>query len=160
MSTQKSHPTHKGSTTTQGADRRAGTQGAIAKLVSERTEMLTLFCRVAGLEPYEQGRYKTPPREVFQEFLQVLVDYLAAGHFSLYERIANGNERRRAVSDLAAQMYPRIAETTQAALDFNDRYDGKPFEISPMFHEHLSQLGELLAKRIEIEDKIINQILH
>jgi regulator of sigma D len=161
MNSQKSGTTSKAdATTTKGQDRRTGTQGAVSKLVAERTEMLTLFCRVAGLEPYEQGRHKSPPREVFQEFLQVLVDYLAAGHFSLYERIANGSERRRAVSDLAAQLYPRIAESTQAALDFNDRYDGKPFEISPMFHEHLSQLGELLASRIEIEDKIINEILH
>jgi regulator of sigma D len=160
MNTQKSGSSPKAGASVKGQDRRTGTQGAIEKLVSERTEMLTLFCRVAGLEPYEQGRHKNPPREVFQEFLQVLVDYLAAGHFSLYERIANGNERRRAVSDLAAQMYPRIAETTQAALDFNDRYDGKPFEITPTFHEHLSQLGELLASRIEIEDKIIDQILH
>lgn len=160
MDMQKSGTTSKTDATTKGQDRRAGTQGAVTKLVSERTEMLTLFCRVAGLDPYEQNRHKTPPREVFQEFLQVLVNYLAAGHFSLYERIANGNERQRAVSDLAAQLYPRIAESTQAALDFNDRYDGKPFEITPMFHEHLSQLGELLASRIEIEDKIINEILH
>lgn len=159
MNMQKSGTTPKAGASTKGQDRRTGTQGAITKLVAERTEMLTLFCRVAGLEPYEQDRQKTLPREVFQEFLQVLVDYLAAGHFSLYERIANGNERRRAVSDLAAQLYTRIAETTQAALDFNDRYDGKPFEITPMFHEHLSQLGELLASRIEVEDKIINQIL-
>lgn len=159
MSTQKSHPSHKGSATTRGAERRTSSQGAIAKLVTERTEMLTLFCRVAGLDPYENGRQnKGTSREVFQEFLQVLVDYLAAGHFSLYERIANGTERRRAVSDLAAQLYQRIAESTQAALDFNDRYDGKPFEISPLFHEHLSQLGELLANRIELEDRIINEI--
>lgn len=159
MNTQKSPPAPKGSTSSTDMERRTTSQGAIAKLVAERTEMLTLFCRVAGLEPYEKGRHKTPPREVFQEFLQVLVDYLAAGHFSLYERIANGNERRRAVSDLAAQLYPRIAETTQAALDFNDMYDGKSFEITPLFHEHLSRLGELLASRIEVEDKIISQVL-
>jgi regulator of sigma D len=161
MDTQKASPAQKAGATPKSAERRITSQGAIAKLVSERTEMLTLFCRVAGLDPYENGRQnKTAHREVFQEFLQVLVDYLAAGHFSLYERIANGSERRRAVSDLAAQLYDRIAESTQVALDFNDKYDGKPFEITPMFHEHLSRLGEVLANRIELEDRIISEILH
>jgi len=139
-------------------DRRAGTLFTIDKLVAERTEMLTLFCRVAGLEPFEHLRGKIPAKELLQEFCQVLVDYLAAGHFSLYERIANGTERRRGVADQAAQIYPLIADSTQAALDFNDKYDGQHFEIAMSFHKDLSKLGEILASRIEMEDRLIGNI--
>ncbi len=140
------------------AERRGGTHLTIEKLMAERSEMLTLFCRVAGLEPFEHYRGKIPAKELLQEFCQVLVDYLAAGHFSLYERVANGTERRRSVADLAAQYYSRISDSTQAALDFNDKYDGENFEIAMSFQDDLSRLGEILAGRIEMEDRLIDEI--
>jgi regulator of sigma D len=142
----------------KGGERRTGTHFTIDKLMAERTEMLTLFCRVAGLEPFEHHRGKIPAKELLQEFCQVLVDYLAAGHFSLYERIANGTERRQNVAQLAAQVYSKIADSTQAALDFNDKYDGQHFEIAMSFQNDLSRLGEILASRIEMEDRLIVEI--
>ncbi|MEK7840613.1 MAG: Rsd/AlgQ family anti-sigma factor, partial [Pseudomonadota bacterium] len=62
---------------TPAEERRGGTQLTIEKLLAERSEMLTLFCRVAGLEPFEHYRGKIPAKELLQEFCQVLVDYLA-----------------------------------------------------------------------------------
>ncbi len=145
-------------TTVTRDERRTGTHFTIEKLMAERAEMLTLFCRVAGLEPFEHHRGRIPAKELLQEFCQVLVDYLAAGHFSLYERIANGTERRINVADLAAQVYPKISDSTQAALDFNDKYDGQYFEIAMGFQDDLSKLGEILAGRIELEDRLIDEI--
>lgn len=136
-------------------DRRAGSRDMMHKLLSERTEMFVLYCRLAGLAPY-QGKPKNGVHELLQEFCQVLVDYIAAGHFSLYERIISGTERRKELADLAAQIYPRIAETTESALAFNDHYDtDQMFELSASFHEELSKLGEQLALRIEMEDKLL-----
>lgn len=141
-------------------ERRAGTQKVIAKLHAERTEMLVLFCRVAGLETYSEGPRHAPAaqsvQQILQEFCQVLVDYIATGHFGLYERIANGQERRRQISDLAAELYPRIAESTQLALDFNDKYDCEDHCTNlGSLQNDLSRLGEILAQRIEWEDKLI-----
>ena len=53
------------------------------------------------------------------------------------------------------QSYARIARTTQAALAFHDRYDGalSPTGLAAL-HEDLSRLGEHLATRIELEDRI------
>jgi regulator of sigma D len=156
---------HRTPAPTTGAqkDRRGGTQAVVAKLIAERKEMLALYCRVAGLEPLGEVRTKNPGKpaaEVLQAFCQLLIDYIAAGHFSLYERIASGNERRREVATLAAQLYPRIAETTQTALDFNDKYDcGDHCEIGESLHKDLSRLGEELALRIELEDKLISKML-
>lgn len=138
-------------------DRRAGSREMVRKLLAERTEMFVLYCRLAGLAPYQGKPVKTNGiHELLQEFCQVLVDYIAAGHFSLYERIISGTERRKELAEVANQLYPRIAETTEAALSFNDQYDtDERFELSGAFHESLSQLGEQLALRIELEDKLL-----
>ncbi len=137
--------------------RRAGSREMVRKLLSERTEMFVLYCRLAGLTPYQGKPVKTNDvHELLQEFCQVLVDYIAAGHFSIYERIISGNERRKEVADAANQIYPRIAESTEAALAFNDQYDtDERFELSGAFHESLSNLGEQLALRIEMEDQLL-----
>ncbi|MBI3546221.1 MAG: Rsd/AlgQ family anti-sigma factor [Gammaproteobacteria bacterium] len=157
---------HKRETSASSAkanDRRAGSQELSQKLIAERTEMLTLYCQLAGVESYGSNNGKNsrskPTQELLQKFCQVLVDYIAAGHFSLYERIINGTERRQQVSALAEKLYPRIASTTESALDFNDKYDcGDHCEIAMSFSDDLSRLGEELAARIEIEDKLIQQL--
>lgn len=137
-------------------ERRTGSRGTVQKLMDERTEMLVLFGRLAGLDAAKQGRRHAPAAELLQEFCQVMVDYLAAGHFELYERLVNGTERRRELAALAEQIYPKIADTTQAALDFNDKYDGKNgMELSMAFDDDLNRLGEVLASRIELEDRLL-----
>ena len=155
------HPRESTPSTAKTPERRTGSQDLVKKLVSERTEMLSLYCQLAGLEPYGNGKSARGKQvqELLQKFCQVLVDYIAAGHFSLYERIVNGTERRQPIAGLAEKLYPRIATTTEAALDFNDRYDcGDHCEIGLSFSDELSRLGEELAARIEIEDKLIGQL--
>jgi len=137
-------------------ERRTGSQGMIRKLLDERTEMLVLFGRLAGIDTSKQSRRHAPDTTLLQEFCQVMVDYLAAGHFELYERLVNGTERRQNLATLAEQVYPAIADTTQAALDFNDKYDGKNgMELALGFDEDLNRLGEVLASRIEMEDRLL-----
>ncbi len=140
-------------------ERRAGSRDMVRKLMDERTEMLSLYCRLAGVDTAKNGRRHAPTAELLQNFCQVMVDYLAAGHFSLYERMTNGNERRQSLAAQAEQVYPKIAETTQAALDFNDKYDGKNgLELSMAFDNDLNRLGEVLASRIEMEDKLLKLV--
>ena len=52
----------------------------VDSLLAERQEMLTMFCRVAGLEPYSPGK---PVVDLLQESCQVLMDYTAFGHFEV-----------------------------------------------------------------------------
>lgn len=134
-------------------ERRGHSQELVDKLVAERTEMLVIFCRLAGVEPYAPTR---PVQKLLQSFCQILVDYIAAGHFALYERIVEGTERREGVGNLAGRLYPRIAESTEMALDFNDKYDCEDHctELNSLSRD-LSHLGEELAARIELEDKLI-----
>lgn len=141
-------------------ERRRGTRDSLAKMVAERTQVLALYWRLAGLDPFGDTAHREPAQKLLQEFCQLLVDYIAAGHFSLYERIVNGTERRREISTLAQDLYPRISATTNAALDFNDRYDcGEDFQLPESFKSDLSRLGEDLAVRIELEDKLIARMI-
>lgn len=138
-------------------DRRSGTRSLIDKMLSERQRMLVLFERLAGVAPYSD---ETPNDDLLQEFSQILVDYIASGHFGLYERIAEGKERRRAIVNLADKLYPRIANTTQVAIEFNDVYEKANGEkISKNLNSMLSKLGEELAVRIELEDQLISEML-
>jgi regulator of sigma D len=141
-------------------ERRSGTRDSIAKMVAERTQVLALYWRLAGLDPFADVGHRDPAQKLLQEFCQLLVDYIAAGHFSLYERIVNGTERRREIATLAQELYPRIADTTTVALDFNDKYDcDDHYEISDSFKSDLSRLGEQLAVRIDLEDKLIARMI-
>ncbi len=146
------------STTSVTQERRGRSQDLVNKLVAERTEMLATFCRLAGIEPYTPDR--EPVQKMLQEFCQILVDYIAAGHFALYERISEGKERRQEVRDVAERVYPQIMKSTDTALDFNDKYDCEDHCTAlDSLSADLSRLGEDLALRIELEDQLLATIL-
>jgi len=143
-----------------GSERRMRTSNIVEHLTDERADMLVQFCRIAGVDPWEEDHSAEEVHALLQDFCEILVDYLAAGHFSLYQRCIDGQERREDIRTLAEQLYPRIAKTTQIALDFNDKYESnKTNELKPAFSDDLSQLGQALAIRIELEDKLLN-IIH
>ncbi|MGQ0659105.1 MAG: Rsd/AlgQ family anti-sigma factor [Chromatiales bacterium] len=137
--------------------RRKGSRRLVDKMLTERQHMLVLMCEVLGLKPFTGDK---PVRELLAEFNSVLVDYIAAGHFGLYQRIVEGTERRRAVIIKASKVYPKIAESTDAAVDFNDKYGGEwNFHLLDTLAGDLSALGEKLATRIELEDQVIAAML-
>jgi len=137
-------------------ERRSGTQDVIDKMLHERQEMLVLYCEMAGLEPFSHET----SLDTLKKFCEVLVDYAAFCHFEIYERIVRGQERRASVIEVAEQVYPRIVEASDFAVAFNDRYDGSAHELKLDTLSHdLSLLGEELAVRVEMEDRIIAALM-
>ena len=137
--------------------RRKGSRELIDKMLAERQQMLVLMCEVLGLKPYTADK---PVRQLVQEFTAVLVDYIASGHFGLYRHIMDGTERRQAVMNIANEVYDRIAESTDVAVDFNDKYTGEwSFHLLDTLAADLSRLGEHLAARIDLEDRIITAMI-
>jgi len=139
-------------------NRREDLQQFVQHLTTERAELLALYCRVAGVAPFynDEAGDSIKTQELLQALCQIMVDYLSMGHFSLYERIARGRERRQSINKMAEELYPGIARTTEVALHFNDKYDCEDHcELGNDFEEDLSSLGEALATRIELEDKIL-----
>lgn len=140
-----------------GSERRNRSDSIEEHLTDERADMLVQFCRIAGVEPWEDPHSADELQTMLQHFCEILVDYLAAGHFGLYQRFIDGEERRDEIRKLAEKLYPQISETTQMALDFNDKYEtkkDKDFDAS--FSDDLSKLGQALAVRIELEDQLLN----
>lgn len=135
------------------SERRAGSHRMIHELVNARAQMLTLFTELACVKPFSN---EDPVPELLQEFCEVLVDYTATAHFQLYRFFEEKQERRDAVRHVAEEIYPVISRSTQAIVDFNDRYDAskKRLELDHL-EDDLSQLGEMLAERIEMEDRLI-----
>ena len=85
-----------------------------------------------------------------------MIDYTASAHFQLYRYLADNRERRQSVLTIAEKIYPRIVETTDVILRFNDKYEAMSFDNSIEFLAvDLSNLGECLADRIQLEDKVI-----
>lgn len=137
--------------------RRLGSRRHIDRLLAQRRRVLVSLCEVLELKPFTTDK---PVHEALQDFTQMLVDYIAAGHFNLYHRIVEGKERRQAVAQAAGRVYQRIVKTSDAAMDFNDRYGGEwNFHLLDQLAEDLSALGEQLAARAELEDRIIIAML-
>lgn len=140
-------------TSSASTERRYAAKTKLNTLMESRKETLTLYNQLAGLRPFK------PDQEVqmaLQEFCEALVDYTASAHFQLYRFIDEGIERRAKVLDVAKQVYPSIADTTQQILDFNERYDCEDncHDLSDL-DKDLSNLGEILADRILYEDQVI-----
>jgi len=126
-------------------------------MLTQRTRMLKLLWQMSGQDLEHDDETL---REMLDDFLSVLVDYIAAGHFGLYERIVDGHERRISVVDTAREFYPRIADTTRTAVEFNERYGAADAQtLETRLAQDLSQLGEALATRIELEDLLIRSML-
>jgi len=143
-------------------DRRSRTRKEIKQLISERNEVLSLYCNLAGCDGSDGIDTDNIEPQILQEFCQILIDYIATGHFELYRRITEGEEKRSDMISLASTIYPRIEQTTQIAVDFNDMYDGGndyTDTLKSTLTDNLSRLGEELATRIELEDKLISTLL-
>ncbi len=138
-------------------ERRGQTFELINHMLDERKQLLALLLQVSDLEFDKPAE---PNNEMLDEFCQVLVDYIAAGHFGLYERIVQKRERRKGVAELAIKVYPRIEETTRAALAFNEKYDLDNGELDlTRIQNDLSELGEELTTRMELEDQLITRLI-
>ena len=137
-------------------------QKEIKQLINERNEVLSLYCNLAGCDGKEGVDTDHIEPQILQEFCQILIDYIATGHFELYRRITEGEEKRKDMINLADTIYPRIEQTTQIAVDFNDMYDGGNTyteQLKSALQDNLSKLGEELATRIELEDQLIYTLL-
>jgi regulator of sigma D len=142
-------------------DRRARTRKEIKQLIAERNSVLSQFYNLAS-HADQNPENSDETLELLQEFCQDLVDYLATGHFEIYRRIEEKEERRTDIVQLADQIFNRIAETTAVAVAFNDLYDtSESFnpEVLSQLPDQLSKLGEELAIRIDLEDRFINTLL-
>ncbi|MND55391.1 Regulator of sigma D [compost metagenome] len=132
-------------------ERWGGVHLLIDRWLQERHELVRAFDAL-GAEPQTLAENRKP----LLEFCAILVDYVSAGHFEIYEQLtgeakAFGDKRGL---ELADTIYPRIDVITEKLLAFNDLCDeGK------CVAEKFKELGGLLHERFELEDCLI-EVLH
>ncbi|MEE9572382.1 MAG: Rsd/AlgQ family anti-sigma factor [Candidatus Neomarinimicrobiota bacterium] len=132
-------------------ERRQSPQQLIDSIIIERKQLLAFLFQATNIN--------TPDNEFLEEFCQILVDYIAVGHFILYDRILDNKERRKTIIELAEIIYPEIEKYTQVALDFNEKYNANQDDIDgEKLKNDISILGEALTARIELEDKLISSL--
>jgi regulator of sigma D len=138
-------------------ERWGGVSDIIDRWLLERQEMLVQYCALSGLD---QNTSITDQRgEKLRRLCQILVDYVSAGHFEIYDKLMK--EGREFDDDeallKAGSLFSIIDSTTEKLLDFNDKY----LETDDLtsLDTDLSELGQTLEIRFSAEDRMIS-VLH
>lgn len=131
-----------------------GRQPAVDAWLNVRRELLVEYMDLAGLRP--PFKKVLPSREALSDFCDHLIDYISAGHFEIYEILIEAYEHadNRHLT-LSNKIIDRIQDTTEAILDFNERYSELNDEDMPDLDDDLSQLGLILEERFKWEDKLV-----
>jgi regulator of sigma D len=130
----------------------------VAALQEERSAVWTLYCQIAEMKPFSS---ENAIRPMLSEFSQLLIDYISFGHFSIYEHLIAEKQHQISTLSYAEQMYPAFSNTTESAITFSDTYDdGKRKFNTENLAQDLSVLGERLAERMELEDRLCSMLLH
>jgi regulator of sigma D len=137
-------------------ERWGGVHQLIDRWLGERRELVQAYTALS-----KSAQAPAINCESLQGFCELLVDYVSAGHFEVYEQLTS---EARAFNDqrgleLAKRIYPRIEAITEAALAFNDRCDNGDSRDNASLVAELDRLGQLLQERFELEDCLI-EVLH
>ena len=135
----------------------AGLHQALDRWLDERQDLLVRYCKLAGLPPYNAKSGQLPAAADIREFCEILVDYVSAGHFELYDHILDeASAHNQSTLAFGKKIFPLISDTTEVALRFHDTYaEAIDTDTLPNFTKDISELGEALQNRLELEDQLI-----
>lgn len=142
-------------------ERWGGVSQIVDKWLEQRQQLIVEFCTVSGVHALNSESNENP-KSGLQYFCELLVDYISAGHFEVYDHLIQEAEEfdDGSALELAKRVYPKLSLTTEAALAFNDRVEalsqGGPND--PELAHKLSQLGEALVTRFELEDQLVDKL--
>lgn len=138
-------------------ERWGGVNELIDKWLKERQTLIVKLCDIS----VNPGSSEENRVERLQSFCQVLVDYVSAGHFEIYDQLINeAREFNDGGVELARKILPKIQPSTEIALDFNDRFDNinKIDDGTNVLIADLDKLGKTLEERFELEDVLIEAL--
>ncbi|MCW8879035.1 MAG: sigma D regulator [Kangiellaceae bacterium] len=129
---------------------------AVNDWLAERNQLIIQYCKLTG----SRNQTELPEYQQVNQFCDILIDYVSAGHFEVYEQIVTACEVNGPDSmQLLEKLYPQITETTDIVVDFNDKYSRNSVSNHlTSLDNDLSLLGEAIAKRVELEDSLIDTL--
>lgn len=125
-------------------------------------ERQSLIVLMMGLSEHAQGKTDVVPLyERVQAFCEVLMDYVSAGYFEVYdELLAEGETQGRKVVAEGQALLQKLQPTLDAIIGFNDLHeDPEDADVLEGLSHELSHLGLVLEERFQIEDRMIG-LLH
>lgn len=136
-------------------ERWGGVHSLIDRWLLERCELIETFAELR-----ETTQLKIA-EDTLQRFCQLMVDYVSAGHFGVYEQLYNEAREFEDVKamELAKRIYPRLEHITEALMAFNDRYDNGDCRDAGILQQDLLRVANQLHERFELEDCLI-EVLH
>lgn len=134
-----------------------GVSEIIDRWLQERQDMLVQYCALSSLEANAENEALRGAK--LRTLCQILVDYVSAGHFEIYDKLIKEGQQFEDTEALkeAGQLFALVDKTTESILDFNDKY----LETDDLtsLADDLSALGESLEVRFTTEDRMI-AVLH
>ena len=130
----------------------------VAELQHERQAVWSMYCHVAQQMPFSANQ---KIRKQLSRFSEILIDYVSLGHFGVFEHLFQDADSHDPALSFAKAIYPALSSTTDAAVSFNDKYENST-TTNTIFNDlkqDLSALGESLAKRIDLEDRLCELML-
>lgn len=137
-------------------ERWGGVSEIIDRWLDERKELLVDYCELSNAVNTSEDADQGP---MLRKLCQIMVDYVSAGHFEVYEQLMQEAKDFDDTEGLrvAGELYKTIDATTEDILDFNDKY--QETDDLETLNADLSKVGEWLATRFEAEDRMI-EVLH
>lgn len=136
-------------------ERWGGTHQMIDRWLEGRKSVLVHYFDISVEKAKEEDN------QALQIFCEVLMDYVSAGHFEVYEQLVReAKEFNDGGIELAKKLYPKLEATTARILDFNDRYDTVVHTLAHQesLSDDLSSIGETMTERFELEDQLIERL--
>ncbi|HBV76196.1 MULTISPECIES: sigma D regulator [Vibrio] len=139
-----------------------GSSDVIDHWLDTRQRLIVEYCKLAALKPSSQKVALTqlPSPQELQNFCQHVVDYISEGHFKIYDMVMQKWQATGfSPTDEIDQTYFKIVTTTEPLLNYTDNYAEVDTEDElEDFDADLSQIGEVLEERFELEDQLIQMI--
>ncbi len=99
-------------------ERVRGSNKLVDRWLHVRKHLLVAYYNLVGIKPGKES-YMRLNEKALDDFCQSLVDYLSAGHFSIYERILHKLEGNGQLAR-AAKIWPQLEANTQQIMDDYD----------------------------------------
>lgn len=102
-------------------ERVRGSNKLVDRWLHVRKHLLVAYYNLVGIKHGKES-YMRLNEKALDDFCQSTVDYLSAGHFSIYERILHKLEGNGQLAR-AAKIWPQLEANTQQIMDY---YDSSP----------------------------------
>lgn len=124
-----------------------------------RQDLIIEYSHIAGLDA--KNKRALPTSAQLTRFCEILVDYISAGHFKIYETVvthwkATGFSANKDIDSI----YLHIATTTEPLVSFSDKYANFQLteENAARLDADISRVGEIIEMRFELEDSLMQLI--